>query len=143
MILGGMGGLYLGGVWTVNGAVAIAETLGLSDFLISVTVIAIGTSLPELVTSVVAARKDNVDLAVGNIVGSNIFNIFWILGATALLRPLDFPEGASSDLLMLLLATFLLFLFMFVGKKHQLQRRQSYLFLILYVGYIVFVIWRG
>lgn len=75
----GLLGLYFGGTWTVDGAVVIAQYFGLSDFLISVTIIAIGTSLPELVTSVIAARKGDVDLAVGNIVGSNIFNIFWIL----------------------------------------------------------------
>ena len=111
--------------------------------MISVTVIAIGTSLPELVTSIVAARKNDVDLAVGNIVGSNIFNILWILGVTAVIRPLDFPQGANIDMAVLSIATILLFVFMFVGHKHQLQRWQSALFVVSYVAYIVFVIMRG
>ncbi len=142
-IVGGLVGLYLWGTWTVDSAIVIAKDLGLSDFLISVTVIAIGTSLPELVTSIVAARKNDVDLAVGNIVGSNIFNILWILGLTAVIRPLDFPHGANVDMAVLSIATILLFVFMFVGCKHQLQRWQSALFVVSYVTYIVFVIMRG
>ena len=135
--------LYIWGTRTVDGAIKIAQQFGLSDFLISVTVIAIGTSLPELVTSIVAARKNDVDLAVGNIVGSNIFNILWILGVTAVIRPLDFPQGANIDMAVLSIATILLFVFMFVGHKHQLQRWQSALFVVSYVAYIVFVIMRG
>lgn len=142
-IVGGLLGLYFGGTWTVDSAVKIAEYFGLSDFLISTTIIAIGTSLPELVTSVAAARKKSVDLAVGNIIGSNIFNIFWILWVTALIRPIPLPVGANMDLLVGTLATILLFLFMFIGKRHTLQRRQSVLFILLYIVYVVIVIMRG
>lgn len=135
--------LYFGWTWTVDSAVQIAEVFGLSDFLISTTIIAIGTSLPELVTSVAAARKKNVDLAVGNIIGSNIFNIFWVLGLTSVIRPIPIPSGANMDLMVGTLATVLLFLFMFIGKRHTLQRRQSALFVLLYVIYIVIVVVRG
>ncbi len=142
-IIWGLAALYFGGTLTVNGATDIAKQLWLSDFLISVTVIAIGTSLPELVTSVIAARKNNIDMAVGNIIGSNIFNIFWILWVTALIKPLDFPAGANVDMAVVSIATLLLFIFMFIGKRHQLQKRQSVLFIVLYIAYIIYVIWRG
>ena len=143
MIAAGLAGLYFGGVWTVDGAVTIARGLGLSEFLISATIIAVGTSLPELITSVVAVRKRNVDLAVGNVVGSNIFNIFWILGLTAIIRPLPLPDMVNLDLIILLGTTFLLFLFMFIGKRHTLQRWQGGVFVALYVGYLVLIITRG
>ncbi|NCN51839.1 calcium/sodium antiporter [archaeon] len=143
MILGGLVGLYFGGKWTVDGAVSIARTFGLSEFLISATIIAIGTSLPELFTTIVATRKKDIDLAVGNIVGSNIFNVFWILGVTSVIKPIPFPNFISVDLLILLFATLLLFIFMFVGKKHELDRWQGILFLILYISYLAFLIVRG
>lgn len=141
-IIWGLVALYLWGTRTVDGATAIAKQLWLSDFLISVTVIAIGTSLPELVTSIIAARKNDVDMAVGNIVGSNIFNILWILWVTALIQPLDFPAGANIDMLVVAVSTLLLFLFMFIGKKHHLQRRQSVIFIIMYIVYMVYVVMR-
>lgn len=134
--------LYFWGTRTVDWATEIAKQLWLSDFLISVTVIAIGTSLPELVTSVIAARKNNIDMAVGNIVGSNIFNIFWILWVTALIQPLDFPVWANVDMAVISIATILLFIFMFIGKKHHLDKRQSALFILIYIAYMVYVIMR-
>ncbi len=143
MIMAGLAGLYFGGNRIVEGAVVIAKNLGLSEFLISATIIAVGTSLPELITSVVAVRKRNIDLAVGNVVGSNIFNIFWILGLTAVIRPQPFPEMINTDLFILLFATFLLFLFMFIGKRHTLQRWQGGIFIALYAGYLILIISRG
>ncbi len=143
MILGGLIGLYFGGKWTVDGAVIIARSFGLSEFLISSTVIAIGTSLPELITSITAALKKDVDLAVGNIVGSNIFNILWVLGLTATIKPIPFPIFAFFDIAVLLFVTLLLFLFMFIGRKHELERWQGATFVMLYISYIVFLIIRG
>jgi len=143
MIIGGLVSLYFGGKWTVDGAVFIARTFGLSEFLISATIIAIGTSLPELFTTISAARKKDIDLAVGNIIGSNIFNIFWILGITSIIKPIPFPAFVTLDLVILLFVTFLLFMFMFVGKKHELDRWQGILFLILYLSYLAFLIIRG
>ncbi len=141
-IIGGLTALYFWGTRTVDGATEIAKQLWLSDFLISVTVIAIGTSLPELVTSVIAARKNNIDMAVGNIIGSNIFNIFWILWVTALIQPLDFPTWANVDMAVISLATVLLFIFMFIGKRHHLDKRQSLMFILIYIAYMVYVIMR-
>lgn len=142
-ILGGIVGLWLGGTWVVNGAVLIAESLGASQYLIAATIVAVGTSLPELVTSVSAALKKDTDLAVGNVVGSNIFNIFWILGVTSLVKPVEIPAAINMDILYLLFITSLLFIFMFVGARHRLSRFQGAFFIALYFGYITFIIARG
>jgi cation:H+ antiporter len=143
MILVGLAGLFFGGKWVVEGAVHIAQQFGMSEFLISATIIAIGTSLPELVTGLTATFKKNAELAVGNSVGSNIFNIFWILGITALIAPIIIPQFINFDMIFLILVTFLLFIFMFLGKRHRLDRWQGVLFLLLYMGYIAFIIIRG
>jgi len=143
MIMVGLFGLFIGGKWTVEGAVYIARVLGLSEFLISATVIAIGTSLPEVVTAVMAAIKKDVDLAVGSIIGSNIFNILWVLGITSLIAPLELPWFVRFDLLLLLMVTFVLFIFMFIGKKHEFDRWQGIAFILLYIGYLMFIVLRG
>jgi cation:H+ antiporter len=143
MILAGFLGLYLGGRWVVDGAVTIAENFGLSQLLISSTIVAIGTSLPELITAVVAAMKNDDDLAVGSVVGSNIFNVFWVLGASAIIYPITLPASAIVDLLFLLVATLLLFFFMFVGRKHELEKWQAGTLLLCYAAYIIFLIYRG
>ena len=136
-ILGGLLALYFGGKWVVEGAVTIAMQLNISEFLISATVIAIGTSLPELVTSIIAATKKEVDLAVGNVVGSNIFNIFLVLGTTSTVAPINIQRYINADILILLGITFLLFFYMFLGKKHILEKWQGGIFVGLYVAYIV------
>lgn len=138
-ILGGLVGLTVGGKLIVDGAVMIAGEMGLSESFIGLTVVAIGTSLPELATSAVAAYKKNVDIAVGNIVGSNIFNIFWILGISAIIKPLPFNPTSIYDLLMTLIASLLLFAFLFVGKKHQINKTKGIIFVLIYIGYIVFL----
>ncbi|MFH0854625.1 MAG: calcium/sodium antiporter [bacterium] len=143
MIGGGLVGLVVGGKWIVDGAVAFATGLGVSEALIGLTVVAVGTSLPELATSAVAAYKKDVDIAVGNIVGSNIFNIFWILGVSAIIRPLPFSPVLASDVLVTVLATLLLFMALFVGKRHILERWQGVCFIALYVGYVVYLVFRG
>lgn len=143
MIVVGMAGLALGGHWVVNGAIELAKILGVSEALIGLTVVAIGTSLPELVTSVIAARKNHVDIAVGNVVGSNIFNVLWILGLSGSITPLAFSPSLNFDLLIVIGVTLLLFLFMFIGKAHKLQRWQGFSFITLYVVYIVFLVIRG
>jgi len=143
MIIGGLAALFIGGRWTVEGAIYLARQIGLSDYFISATIVAVGTSLPELVTSVVAALKKNYDLSVGNIVGSNIFNIFFILGITSLISPVQFISSAGVDLLFMVFVTLLLFLFMFIGRKHELKRWQGVVFLLLYVGYVGMLILRG
>ena len=140
MILTGLAGLTFGGQWIVDGAIKIASSLGISEAIIGLTVVAIGTSLPELATSAVAAYKGRVDIAVGNIVGSNIFNLFWILGLTSIIRPLQFNPILNRDIIVCLIATFLLFMFMFIGKKLELEKWQGGIFVGLYVAYIVMLV---
>lgn len=138
-ILGGLAGLVIGGKLIVDSAVEIAGSLGLSQAFIGLTVVAVGTSLPELATSAVAAYKKNVDIAVGNIVGSNIFNIFWILGISSIIKPLPFNPASIYDLGMTLLASILLFMFLFVGKRHTIDKGKGIIFVLIYIGYIVFL----
>ncbi len=139
----GLVGLVGGGKLVVDAAVSIATWLGVSQAVIGLTVVAVGTSLPELVTSAVAALKKKPDIAIGNVVGSNIFNIFWILGISAVIRPLPFNPVANMDILMTILASFLLFVWMFIGERHKLQRWQSVLFILIYVGYTGLLFARG
>lgn len=142
-ILVGLTGLIFGGKIFVDGAVKIAQIFGMSERVIGLTVVAIGTSLPELVTSIVAARKGQNDIAVGNIIGSNIFNIFWILGLSATISPIVVQKNSFNDIFMCISATIVLFLALFIGKKNKLERWQWLLFVILYTGYITFLITTG
>ena len=135
---------YGGDLAVLDGAVPIAKTLGMSDALIGLTVIAIGTSLPELATSAVAAYKNNVDIAVGNVVGTNIFNIFIVLGITSVVKPIPFDETYNIDLGIMVCTTIPLFIFLFVGHpKRTIQRFEGVIFLALYGAYMVYVIQRG
>lgn len=139
-ILGGLFGLVIGGKWIVEGAVKIAEIFNVSQSVIGLTVIAIGTSLPELATSAIAAYKKQTDIAIGNVVGSNIFNIFWVLGFSAIIRPLPFNENNNIDIIMTIFASTILFLIMFIGKKHTIEKWQGFLMVTIYIGYIIFLI---
>jgi len=139
----GMLALFLGGKWTVDGAVHIATLLGMSESFIGLTVVAIGTSLPELVTSAVAAKRRNTDIAVGNAVGSNIFNILWILGISAMVHPLPFNVLSNFDILMIIFASTLLILSVSLEKKKAVGRISGVIFLLCYVAYIVFLLERG
>ncbi|MCX7703300.1 MAG: calcium/sodium antiporter [Planctomycetota bacterium] len=139
----GLGGLFVGGKWVVDGAVEIARMLGASETLIGLTIVALGTSLPELATSVVAALKKNPEISVGNVVGSNIFNVFFILGTSAVIRPLPFTSSTNADIGMAIFASVLLFAVLFTGKKHTIGRREGVLFLIFYIAYIVYAVIRG
>lgn len=132
--------LVAGGRAIVYAAVEIAHKVGISDRIIALTVVSIGTSLPELATSVVAARKGNVDIAIGNAVGSNIFNAFLILGASAVIFPVSVPPMANSDMIVNVFASLLLFAFLFTGKGRQLSRWEGILFLSIYLGYIIHLV---
>ncbi|NBX51129.1 sodium:calcium antiporter, partial [bacterium] len=142
-IIGGLVGLVIGGKLVVDGAVSLATALGVSSTLIGLTIVAVGTSLPELATSAVAAYRGNSDIAIGNVVGSNIFNIFWILGVTALIRPLPLPPGGLVDVAVGIAATIVLFVSMFLGKRHTLDRWQGVIFVALFIGYVLYLIFRG
>lgn len=136
-------GLFLGGKWVVDGAVKFAESFGLSASFIGLTIVAIGTSLPELVTTVMAAYRRKIDIAVGNVVGSNIFNLLWILGISALINPLPFNVVSNFDIIMMIFASTLLILVIPLGKKNTIDRWNGILFLLVYVGYLVFLVNRG
>ena len=135
--------LIAGGRLVVTNSVSIAEILGISQTIIGLTIVAAGTSLPELATSVVAAIKKNNDIAVGNIIGSNIFNIFFILGVSSLIRPLEYNLSFNKDLYLLGFGTILLFFAMFSGKKKKLDRWEAGILLIIYIGYTMLLINNG
>lgn len=155
MLIAGIAMLILGGKLAVDGAVSIATLLGVSQAVIGLTVIALGTSLPELATSVVAATKGKSDIAVGNIIGSNIFNIFWILGISAVVRPLTFEPALNTDIIMAILATITLFFAVHTGylnkrllfwkqhEHHVIERFDGIIMLCMYVMYIGVIVWRG
>jgi cation:H+ antiporter len=115
-------GLVIAGDLTVESASVVASHLGLSQNLIGLTIVAAGTSLPEIITAVVAARKGQNDMVVGGIVGTIIFNIFFALGVTAVIAPLPFKTDNLVDAIVLLAVTALLFIVMFIGKKHTLEK---------------------
>lgn len=143
MVSAGILLLFVGGKVLVDNAIILARLGGLSESLIGLTIVAVGTSLPELATSVVAAIHKHDDIAIGNIVGSNIFNIFWILGLTGTILKLPFNPSVNFDVLICIVATFILFLAMFIGKKHKIERWQGGMFVLLYIAYIVYLIYRG
>ena len=136
----GLALLVIGGKLIVEGATSIARLFGISERIIGLTVITIGTSLPELATSIIAARKKNTDMAIGNIVGSNIFNVFFILGASAVIYPVPVTAPSFFDLGMQVLASALLFIFIFTGRGNRLERWEGGLFLGLYVFYLVYIV---
>ena len=135
--------LVVGGKIVVDSAVFLADKLGISEKVIGLTIVAIGTSLPELVTSIAAVLKKSDDIAIGNIIGSNIFNIFLILGASAVVRPMEYSPIFNRDIYFLFFGTILLILAMFTGKRRTLDRWESAVLLLLYVGYVVYLIMRN
>jgi cation:H+ antiporter len=141
LIVGGLVLLVAGGRLCVGGAVALARQLDLSEKFIGSTIVAAGTSLPELATSAVAAYRRRCDIAVGNIVGSNIFNILAILGLSAVIRPAPYPPAFNADTYILVGATLFLFLVMFTGKRHRLDRWEAGLMLIGYAGYVSYLLY--
>lgn len=143
LILGGLVALVIGGQFVVNGASAIALALGVSENLIALTIVAVGTSLPELVSSVVAARKGHQDLAIGNLVGSNIFNILFVLSVTSIIAPLPFAQTNIVDTFAVVTATLLMFFLLFVGKRQSLYRVEGAIFITMYIGFLTFIIVRG
>jgi cation:H+ antiporter len=140
LLMLGLTGLTLGGKWIVDGAVRLALNFGMSQALVGLTIVAVGTSLPELATSAMAAYKKNVEIAVGNVVGSNIFNIFFVLGISSTLKPLPFRTRNNLDIGVVILSSILLFAYMFTGRRRSLDRLEGGVFVVLYVGYLAFLI---
>lgn len=139
MIVGGLAGLIFGGKLFVNNAVTLAHALGASDKFIAVTILAVGTSLPELMTCVVAAAKKKGQLALGNIVGSNVFNILLILGISGLIHPLDTHSFNYVDMATLTASVLALFIFANASKKSQLSKPTGISFLLMEVIYMIYL----
>jgi len=136
----GLAMLIGGGKLVVDNAVDLAKHFGLSERLIGLTILAIGTSLPELATSAVAAYRKNTDIAIGNVIGSNIFNIFFILGITGFVSPLHFDAAMNFDLYVLMVGTLALMVFMFTLNTRKLDRWEAALMLAGYIAYTIFLI---
>lgn len=142
LVVAGLAGLIAGGRLVVDNAINIATDFGISEKIIGLTIVAAGTSLPELATSVVAAVKKNNDIAVGNIIGSNIFNIFLILGVSSLINPLQYDRSFNGDIYFLAAGTVVLFLMMFTGGRKKLDRWEAAILLSAYILFTVLFVVR-
>ncbi|HPV18200.1 MAG TPA: calcium/sodium antiporter [Prolixibacteraceae bacterium] len=140
LVIAGLVLLVAGGRVIVYGAIEVASRLGISERVIGLTIVSIGTSLPELATSIVAARKKNFDIAIGNVVGSNIFNIFFILGVSATIYPVSVQKGSNIDILMNILLGLIVFVFIFTGKEKWIDRKEGIVMLLIYLGYLGYLI---
>ena len=139
-IVGGAIAIKFGGDFVVESASSIALSLGMSQNLVGLTIVAFGTSLPELVTSIVAARKGEVDMALGNVIGSNIFNILLVLGVAATISPITFIFENIIDILVLTVFSVIVLYFGFT--KHKIDRKEGIIMLLLYVAYLAYIIMR-
>lgn len=139
-IVGGLAGLIFGGDLFVDGASGIASAMGVSDAVIGLTIVAIGTSLPELATSVTAALKGKTAIALGNVIGSNIFNIFLVLGCSATVSPLLFGSVGNVDLLVLTITSLLFWIFGYVYKERTITRIEGGLLLACYIAYMTYIV---
>lgn len=137
LIIIGIVALKIGGDVTVQNAVKIAEMFHLSEKIISVTILAIGTSLPELVTSVSASAKGKSDIAIGNILGSCIFNILLIIGVSALINPIQYNMTYNKDFIILIIGTFILSVFPIIPPKNKMSRANGFIYLVMYLGYML------
>ena len=139
-IIIGIVGLKLGGDLVVNNAVEIAQILGISEKLISLTIVAFSTSLPELITSIAATKKGETDMAIGNILGSQLFNILLIIGVSAALTPINYSKSYDSNIILLIVGSIVLGLFPFVGKKNEMTRSNGILFVLTYILYMIGIV---
>lgn len=144
LIIGGIG-IVIGGKIVVDSASSIATAWGMSDKLVGLTIVAMGTSLPELVTSAMAALKGEEDIALGNILGSNIFNILLIIGASSIINPILVSSTLIVDFIFLILVTILIAILIFAhkGKEKRLGKLEGILFVALYIGYMSYIIFRN
>lgn len=140
LVILGVIGLKVGGDLTVDNAVNVANYFNISEKIISLTILAIGTSLPELVTSVTAAIKGNSDIAIGNIIGSNIFNILLILGVASIIKPITYNVTYNFDISILIVATVILALFPFIPPKDKMSRANGIIYFLMYIAYLAILI---
>ena len=144
VVLGAVG-IVLGGKLAVDSVTNIAYSLGMSEKLVGLTIVAMGTSLPELVTSVVAATKGENDIALGNVLGSNIFNILLILGVSSAITPIPVAQNLIVDFIFLLCVSIFIFALIIFskGKEKKLTRMEGVVLVLLYIGYIIYIINRN
>ncbi len=135
----GMVGLIIGGKLIVENAVQIAQNMGIPQRIIGLTIVSIGTSLPELATSVMAVRRGKVDIAVGNVIGSNIFNVLLVLGVSSTIRCIPVKDSSFTDIYLNIILGLLLFLFVFTGKNRSIQRLEGAIFVLIYVAYMLYL----
>lgn len=140
LILIGIVALKFGGNFVVDGSTYIAKVMGISEKIIGLTILAISTSLPELITSVTATRKGEVDMAIGNIIGSQIFNIVLIIGVSAIITPINYSISYNMDMTILIASTILFALFPFIGKKDEMTRANGVVFVGIYVMYMIWLV---
>ena len=136
----GIAGIVLGGDMVVNSATSIATSLGMSANLVGLTIVAVGTSLPEFVTSIVAIKKGETEIAIGNVIGSNLFNILLVLGLAAVINPISMSMLAFIDIIFMVLITLLLYMFM--KKRNSLVKSQGIILVALYIAYMAYTIIR-
>ena len=140
MVAIGVAALVMGGRWIVDGAVEIAALFGMSESVISLTIVALGTSLPELATCIAAALKRNADIVIGNVLGSNVFNIFFVMGTSAVIKPLPFNQIMNFDVLVGVFSMLLLWMFLIISGQRTLHRWHGGVFVVMYVVYVVFLL---
>lgn len=138
----GLGGLVFGGYLVVENAQSIAISLGMSETLVGLTIVAIGTSLPELITSIVAAIKKESEIALGNIIGSNIFNIMFVLGISSTIRPIVLEQNLNLDLILTIILTLLVMIFSTTHNR-KINRIEGIIILSIYIAYLSFIIFRN
>lgn len=143
MLIGGLTGIYFGAKLTVDKAEIIARSLGMSEALIGITVIGLGTSLPELAVCTNAAFKKQYGIVIGNVVGSNIFNILWVLGVSSIIKPIEYSPILDLDIGLVLISSIILFPLILFGKKNHLSRGGGIVLVGLYLIYLIFVLIRG
>ena len=136
-------GLYFGGQWVVDGAIGLARYWGLNDALIGLTIVAVGTSSPELVATAVAAYRNQTDIAVGNVIGSNVFNLLWVLGFTSTIVELPFEVVSNTDLVVVIASSAMVILALASSGNNTVKRLHGALFVLFYLMYIVYVLIRG
>ena len=141
-ILVGIVALKFGADFVVNNCEKIAKALSISDKIIGLTIIAVGTSLPELVTSVVATKKGDDDIAIGNIIGSNIFNILLIIGISAVISPVSYSISYNIQLVILIISTILLGLFPFIKPKDKMTKENGIIYILMYISYLLILLFR-
>lgn len=143
LVILGMFALYLGGQWVVAGAVDMASYMGYSESMIGLSVVAVGTSLPELFASAIAARRGNIDIAVGNVIGSNIFNMLWVLGVASVISDLPFDVVSNTDIAMVIFSTTMVIVAVALGRKGTIERWHGIAFILTYFAYLAFLVDRG